>query len=169
VLGLLGERGRLFDPILHNTVSPTIVRGGDKINVIPSEASIELDARLLPGQTDADVVRELRKLIGDEVEFEMVRVEPGPPEPDFGLFDTLAGVLRDKDPTGTPVPLLLAAVTDARHFGRLGIQTYGFTPMQLPAEMKFTALIHAADERIPVDAVEFGSDAIFRVLERYGR
>jgi acetylornithine deacetylase/succinyl-diaminopimelate desuccinylase-like protein len=167
VLGVLGERGRLFDPVLHNTVSPTIVHGGDKINVVPSEVTIELDARLLPGQTSDDVLAELRALVGDDVEFEIGRAEPGPPEPDFGLFDLLAGVLREADPTGTPIPLLLAAVTDGRHFGRLGIQTYGFTPMQLPADFRFTELIHAADERIPAGAVAFGTDAIFRVLERY--
>ena len=169
VLGVMGERGRLFDPLLHNTVNATVLRGGDKINVIPAEVTVELDARLLPGQSTDDLLRELRALVGDDVEFEIGRAEPGPPEPDFGLFDTLAGVLRDKDPSGTPVPLLLAGVTDARHFGTLGIQGYGFTPMQLPADMKFTELIHAADERIPKDAVGFGADAIFRVLERYGR
>jgi acetylornithine deacetylase/succinyl-diaminopimelate desuccinylase-like protein len=60
-------------------------------------------------------------------------------------------------------------MTDARHFGRLGIQGYGFTPMQLPPDLRFSELIHAADERIPAGAVEFGADAYFRVLERYGR
>jgi len=170
VLDLAGDRGRLFDPLLHNTISPTIIRGGDKVNVIPSEIAIDLDARLLPGQTSADLERELRALArGVDLELEIGRAEPGPPEPDFGLFDLLAGVLRDADPTGHPVPLLLAAITDARHFGRLGIQTYGFTPMQLPTEMRFTELIHGADERIPAAAVDFGTDAIFRVLERYGR
>jgi acetylornithine deacetylase/succinyl-diaminopimelate desuccinylase-like protein len=169
VLDVLGDRGKLFDPLLHNTVNATIVHGGDKVNVIPSEVVVELDARLLPGQTSDDLLRELHALVGDDVEFAIGRAEPGPPEPDFGLFETLASVLRDKDPSGTPIPLLLAGVTDARHFGRLGIQGYGFTPMQLPADLRFIELIHAADERIPKDAVAFGADAIFRVLERYGR
>jgi acetylornithine deacetylase/succinyl-diaminopimelate desuccinylase-like protein len=115
------------------------------------------------------MVRELAELLGPGVELEVARYEPGPPEPDLGLFDVLAGVLREADPTGTPIPLLLAAFTDARHFARLGIQHYGFTPMQLPAELRFTELIHAADERVPVEAIEFGTDAVYRVLERYGR
>src|SRR3712207_9499165 len=66
-------------------------------------------------------------------------------------------------------PRLLAGLTGPRHFGRLGIQGYGFTPMKLPADFRFTELIHAADERIPTDAVAFGTDAIFGVVERYGR
>jgi acetylornithine deacetylase/succinyl-diaminopimelate desuccinylase-like protein len=169
LLDLLGERGRVFDPLLHNTVNATIVRGGDKINVIPAEATVERDGRLLPGFSADDLVRELQALIGPDVELAVLRHDPGPPEPDLGLYDLLAGVLREADPSGVPVPLLLAAITDARHFSRLGIQTYGFLPMQLPPEMRFMDLIHAADERIPVDALRFGTDAVFKVLERYGR
>jgi acetylornithine deacetylase/succinyl-diaminopimelate desuccinylase-like protein len=169
VLDLVGERGRPFDPLLHNVVNATIVRGGDKINVVPPEATVDLDGRLLPGFDADDMLRELRALVGGDVELEVLRHEPGPPEPDLGLYDLLAGVLREADPSGTPVPLLFPAITDGRHFARLGIQSYGFLPMQLPSEMRFMDLIHAADERIPADAVRFGSDAVFRVLERYGR
>ena len=110
---------------------------------------------------------ELRALAGVEMELEVIRFDPGAPEPDMGLFDTLAQALRELDPTAKPVPLLLPAVTDGRFFSRLGIQTYGFLPMQLPEEMAFMQLIHAEDERLPVDSVEFGTTAIGRVLERF--
>lgn len=169
MLDLLGDRGSFFDPLLHNTVNATIVNGGDKVNVIPSEVSVGMDARLLPGQTIEDLESELKATLGDDIEFEIDRMEPGPPEPDFGLFDLLADVLREADPGGTPIPMLLPGVTDARHFGQLGIQGYGFTPMKLPKDFRFMELIHAADERIPAEAVEFGADATFHVLERYGR
>ena len=169
VLALLGDRGTVFDPLLHNTVNATIVGGGDKVIVIPSVAPVAPPPRLLPGFTGDDMLRELRALLGPDVDVEVVRYDPGPPEPDFALFDLLAGVLRHADPKGTPIPLLLAAFTDARHLARLGIQHYGFTPMQLPTEMRFTELIHAADERVPVEALEFGTSAVYRVLERYGR
>lgn len=81
-------------------------------------------------------------------------------------FHALAGILREADPEGIPVPLLLAGVTDARFFSRLGIQTYGFLPMPLPVDFKFTETIHAANERIPVEALEFGTQAILKALER---
>jgi acetylornithine deacetylase/succinyl-diaminopimelate desuccinylase-like protein len=87
---------------------------------------------------------------------------------DMGLFETLAGILRGADPGGVPVPYMLAAVTDGRFFSRLGIQTYGFLPMQLPADLPFTTLIHAADERIPTAAVAFGADCIYQALQRFG-
>ena len=87
----------------------------------------------------------------------------------MSLFETLGGILRELDPGARPVPLLLPAVTDGRFFARLGIQTYGFLPMRLPGEMRFMELIHAEDERIPVDAVEFVTSAIRRLLERFGQ
>jgi acetylornithine deacetylase/succinyl-diaminopimelate desuccinylase-like protein len=167
VLDALGDRGRLFDPLLHNTVSPTIVRGGEKINVIPGETSVELDIRLLPGSSPEQAFAELRDLAGVEVELELLRHDPAPALPDMALFGTLSGVLHELDSAAKPVPLLLPGVTDGRFFSKLGIQTYGFLPMQLPAEMRFLELIHAEDERLPVEAVEFGTSAIERVLERF--
>jgi acetylornithine deacetylase/succinyl-diaminopimelate desuccinylase-like protein len=83
------------------------------------------------------------------------------------LFDFLAGVLKHIDPEGTPVPLLMPAFTDARYFARLGIQSYGFTPMKLPPEFNFFATIHGADERIPVAALEFGAQAMRETLALY--
>src|SRR5258707_2832939 len=165
VLAVLGERGRVFDPLLHNTVSATIVTGGEKINVIPDEVTVELDCRLLPGSTSDQLFAELRALAGVEMELEVIRHDPVSGEPDMGMFDPLAAILRELDPAARPIPLLLPGVTDGRFFSRLGIQTYGFLPMQLPAEMPFMQLIHAPDERIPVEAVEFGTRAIERALE----
>jgi acetylornithine deacetylase/succinyl-diaminopimelate desuccinylase-like protein len=169
ILNIMGESGRVFLPLLHNTVSPTIIRGGDKTNVIPPEIMLGLDGRLLPGYQPDDMLRELRGLIGTDVDIAIERYDPGSAETDMGMFDTLANVLRDADPQGIPVPLLLSGVTDGRYFSRLGIQTYGYLPMQLPQEFNFSRTIHAADERIPVAAVAFGANAIYQVLQRFGK
>ncbi len=167
MLRLLGDRGRLFSPLLRHTVCPTMLRASEQINVIPSEVAVGLDGRLLPGFGPDDLIGELRFVVGNGAEIEVLRHDPGPAEPDMGLFDTLAGVLTETDPVGIPVPFLLAAVTDARFFSRLGIQTYGFLPMQLPMDFSFTETIHAANERIPVETLEFGAAAICRVLKRF--
>jgi acetylornithine deacetylase/succinyl-diaminopimelate desuccinylase-like protein len=168
VLDQFGPQGSMFDAMLHNTVNATVVQGGGKINVIPSEIILKLDGRLLPGYTFDDMVAELRPIIGDNAEVEIIRYDHPTPEPDMGLFDTLAGILRQADPDAIPIPLLLTATTDAKHFARLGIQTYGFTPMNLPEEFFFFNLIHAADERIPLEAVNFGANAVYEALKQYG-
>jgi acetylornithine deacetylase/succinyl-diaminopimelate desuccinylase-like protein len=168
LLDLMGPLGEALDPLLHNTVSPTMLRGSGQLNVIPAEVSVNLDGRLLPGYGPDDLVAELRHLLGSEVELEVYDYEPGPPAPDMGLFDLLAGILRQADPGGHPVPLLMPGVTDARHLARLGIQTYGFTPLKMPPGLDFWRLAHAGDERVPVAALDFGVEAFCRLLERYG-
>ncbi len=166
VLAAGGERLALFDPLLHNTASATMLSGGEKINVIPGEVSVALDCRLLPGQGPADVFAELSTLADVDIEFELVRHDPVAAEPDLALFGTLAEVLAELDPLARAIPMLLPGVTDGRFFSRLGIQTYGFLPMQLPADVNFMRLIHAEDERLPVASLEFGTRAIERVLAR---
>ena len=168
ILRLFGEQGKAFEPLFRNSVNATIVRGGEKINVIPSEIILELDGRLLPGYGPDDMMAELRQLLGTDLEVELVRHDPGPADPDMGLFETLSSVLRESDPGGVATPLLLSGATDGRWFSRLGIQTYGFTPMKLPPGVDFLKTVHAADERIPVEALDFGTDAIYRVLQRFG-
>jgi acetylornithine deacetylase/succinyl-diaminopimelate desuccinylase-like protein len=167
VLRLFGEQGSAFEPLFHNSVNATVVRGGEKINVIPGEIILELDGRLLPGYGPDDMMAELRQLLGVDMQLELIRHDPGPADPDMGLFETLSSVLRESDQEGVATPLLLPGVTDGRWFSRLGIQTYGFTPMKLPPGVDFLKTVHAADERIPVEALDFGTDAIYRVLERF--
>ena len=168
MLDELGERGRIFAPVLHNTVSPTLLHGSPKINVIPSEVSVGLDGRILPGYGADDLLAELHDLLGADVDFEIIHGEPGPAEPDMGLFDTLADILREADPDGVPVPILLSATTDGSLFSQLGIQTYGYLPMKLPEDLGFMRMAHGADERIPVESVAFGTDAIYALLQRFG-
>jgi acetylornithine deacetylase/succinyl-diaminopimelate desuccinylase-like protein len=167
ILGALGDRAKFFDPLLHNTASATIVRGGHATNVIPGEVTVDFDCRLLPGFGPDDVFAELRALAGVEMELELLGHEPGPTFPDLTLYGTLGGILRELDPSTRPIPLLMPASTDGRHFAKLGIQTYGFLPMQLPPELRFMELVHAEEERIPVDALEYGTNAIRLLLERF--
>ncbi len=167
LLDVFGDRARVFDPLLHNTASASVVQGGEKINVIPGEVSVQLDCRLLPGFGPEQLFAELRALAGVEMELEVIRHDPVAAEPDLALFATLADTLRELDPEAKPIPLLLPAVTDGRFFSRLGIQTYGYLPMQLPEDMAFMDLIHAENERLPAAAMEFGTRAIGRVLERF--
>jgi acetylornithine deacetylase/succinyl-diaminopimelate desuccinylase-like protein len=169
ILGRLGDQGARLDPLLHNTVSPTMLRASDKVNVIPGEVAVTCDGRLLPGFEPDDLVAEVKAIVGDEVEIEVVYYDPGPPTTDMGFFDALGGVLRELDPEALPIPLLMAGVTDARFFARLGIQTYGFIPLNLPPDFDFWSTVHAADERVPAEAIEFGSEAIYRALQRFGR
>jgi len=152
--------------MLHNTVSATIIRAGEKENVIPATAEVTLDGRLVPGCAPDDLIRELHALTGNKLELEVVHFDPMPGDADLTHYETLAEVVRGFDPEGVPVPYLLVGVTDGRFFRRLGIQTYGFLPMRLPEDLVLTDLIHAADERIPANTLEDGANAIFEAVRR---
>ena len=169
VLGLMGDKGASFEPLLRNTANPTVIRAGEQINVAPSKVEVDLDGRLLPGYSPEDLISELVAISGGELELEVIRHDPGPSEPDMALFEILKDILRSVDSDGEPVPILLPGATDARFFSRLGIQTYGYLPMRLPPDLEFSRLIHGPDERIPVDAITFGTEAIFQLMHRFGQ
>jgi acetylornithine deacetylase/succinyl-diaminopimelate desuccinylase-like protein len=124
---------------------------------------------VLPGFSPADLVAELDGLARGLATFEVTRVEPAvPSEPDLALLPLLGEVLRELDPAARPHPLFLSGYTDARHLARLGVQTYGFMPLRLGRGDPSTELIHATDERVPAAAVEFGAEAVLRVVRRVG-
>ncbi len=152
LLDRLGALARQMDPVLHNTVSPTRLQGSDAINVIPAEVTLGLDGRLLPGLTPDVLLEEVRALLGSEAIVELEKYEPGPGAVDWAGYESLARLMRQADPEGTPFPYLLSGVTDARHFARSGIIMYGLVPFDLPAGLLDT--IHGADERVPVAALE---------------
>lgn len=167
VLEAMGPESSRFDSIFHNTANATIVRSGDKVNVIPSEATVDLDGRMLPGFEPDEFIAEVRDLVGPEPEINVLQVGPRLPEPQLdGFYGLLCDVLRGLDPEGVPVPVMMTGATDQRHFGQLGIRGYGFLPLRLPPGFG-QETVHAADERVPVAALDFGTDALWQVLQRY--
>lgn len=169
-LDLLSSKLGRIGPLMRNTVSPTIVQGGGARNVIPSAVQLTLDGRMLPGQTPDTFLAELRAVVGDDCEIAYRTEWTGhPAKLDLSLYPLLKNILISMRPTAVPLPFMQSGVTDGRVFAELGIQTYGFTPMPLPEGFAFEKTVHGSDERIPVDALDFGARAILDLLRRYGR
>jgi len=167
VLDTMGEEASRFDPILHHTINATIVRAGEKINVIPSEATIDLDGRMLPGFEPEEFVAEVRHVVGLGPEIEILGVGPRLQPAERGHFyELLCEVIQELEPQAVTVPLLMTGATDQRHFAQLGIDGYGYLPLRLPRGFG-QETVHAADERVPVAALDFGTEALFQVLQRY--
>lgn len=168
ILDQLGESGQEFDALLHNTVNATVFSGGSQVNVTPSLIRVEMDARLLPGMSTDLLLREIYDVIGpDSAEISINMFDPGPGEADMGLFDILSDVLKQSDPTAVPIPSIMVGVTDARFFTHIGIQTYGFLPMNLPDDFDTWTLVHNADERVPASAIEFGANTLYQAIQRF--
>ncbi|MFL6161530.1 MAG: M20/M25/M40 family metallo-hydrolase [Jatrophihabitantaceae bacterium] len=170
LLAQLPERDGLYlRSVLQHSVNATVIRAGTSVNVLPTELTVDLDGRLLPGAGSADFIAALRRLVPDELEVELL-VEGEPlPEPEFGpMYELLADVLRRADPDGVPLPMITSASTDARLFPQFGISCYGWLPMLFRDQVNYRNLMHSADERIPVEALRFGASCFYDLVRRYG-
>jgi len=111
----------------------------------------------LPGQTEEGFLRELREVLGSEVELQVMKsMPPVETSPDTPLFEALSRAIRKHDPDGHPVPYLVPGFTDAKAFSRLGTKCYGFVPVKFDPEVSFAGLYHGNDERIPIKSFEEG-------------
>lgn len=160
LLDTIAPLKRIVGASLQQIASPTVVHAGNKTNVIPGEASAELDCRFLPGHED-ELVACVTELAGPnatcEVFYRDVAVETDFPTP---LTHAMAASLARNDPGSGVIPYLLPAGTDAKHFSRLGIACYGFAPLRLPDDFDFPAAFHGVDERVPIDALRFGTHVL---------
>jgi acetylornithine deacetylase/succinyl-diaminopimelate desuccinylase-like protein len=167
VLRVLGADGLLLAPMFHNTATPTSVQGGVATNVIPTELTVDLDGRVLPSLTPAQLMAEIEALAPGLATLELVDEEPAVSgEPDMSLYPLLGRIARESEPGCVPFPVLLPGYTDARWVSKLGIQTYGFLPMPLPRHITM-GLIHGADERVPGAVVDFGAERLVQLIHSY--
>ncbi len=152
--------------MLHNTVTPTMLNAGTKVNVIPSVAEAKCDARLLPGQTAHDLLHELRQVIGNDAEIEFLDGSSAF-ETDYKtpLFDTISSVMSRHAPKAPVLPYLVVGATDARHVRKLGTKVYGFSPMFAPTSE--LDRVHGHDERISVDNLAFGTRVLYEVVSEF--
>ncbi|MCX6401041.1 MAG: M20/M25/M40 family metallo-hydrolase [Propionibacteriales bacterium] len=161
-----GSAARMLGAVLRNSTNPTMLNAGYKVNVIPTEASAHVDGRFLPGFED-EFFATLAELTGEGVEIEYLSKQPPWEMPyDGPLVDAMARSLLAEDPGAVVAPYTMSGGTDAKHFTRLGMRSYGFAPLRLPADLDFTALFHGVDERVPVDALEFGARVMDRFLDQ---
>jgi acetylornithine deacetylase/succinyl-diaminopimelate desuccinylase-like protein len=161
----LGPLARLVGATLRNTANPTMLQAGYKVNVIPSEAYAEVDGRTLPGFAD-EFDAELREALGPEIQVEYVHTDIELEWPFEGdLVEAMGAAIKAEDPGARIVPYMLSGGTDNKAFSRLGIRGFGFSPLRLRPDLDFAGMFHGVDERVPVEALEFGT----RVLDRFLR
>lgn len=161
----LGALSRMIGATLRDTANPTMLSAGYKANVIPSVAEATVDCRVLPGREEA-FERELDGILGPDVEREWMSLPAVQTTFDGDLVDTMGDAITHEDPGATLLPYMLSGGTDAKSFQKLGIRNFGFAPLRLPADLDFSALFHGVDERVPVDALEFGTRVLDRFLRR---
>ncbi len=154
-----------FDAALHNTANPTCLHAGDKINQVPGVARLLVDGRLLPGQSADDFVREVRAVIGPDLD---IHVDRHLPATVTAWDDPMAQWIREAiarhDPDGIVLRTMIPGFTDAKAWSTLGAKCWGFSPVKLPAGPSFSAMFHGDDERIPVDGFRWGVRVLYDLV-----
>ncbi len=165
-----GLRG-MVGAILRNTFVPTVVQGGQKTNVIPSECSCQVDCRMLPGVEPEMIMSELRNLLFDfkDYEVEVLQTSPASESPaDNPLCRAFEKTLRRLDPKAKMIPAMLTGGTDSRFFRDRGIVAYGFQPM-VPMEnlSGYLGRVHGHDERVSTESLRFGTQVLYELLKDF--
>ena len=162
----IGPTERMIGATLQNTANPTMLEAGYKANVIPGSASAVIDGRFLPGYED-ELNQTIRSIIGSDIEIETISRDIAL-EVDFegDLVDAMCNSITKFDPEGIPVPYLMSGGTDNKALSELGIVGYGFSPLQLPADLDFMALFHGVDERVPISGLHFGVNVLKDFMEK---
>ncbi len=156
-----------YNAMVRNTLTPTMLKAGQKVNVIPSKAAAAFDCRVLPGTSSKDFFTQLQKVIGDDdidiaplPEFES---NPLPPSPtDNELYQAIERVAQRKDPGCMVTPFLITGATDSRFFREIGVPCYDFSPFHLRQED--LKLVHGHNERISLENLGFASEVIFEIV-----
>jgi acetylornithine deacetylase/succinyl-diaminopimelate desuccinylase-like protein len=158
---------------LRMTIAPTIIHGGVKENIIPSECETVFDCRILPGQTPTDAMNIIKDLLKDveleKLEFETIQAnEPSESAANTPLYELIVNVLKEFEPDCAAAPILLTGGTDSRFFRRIGSICYGFQPLK--ADMPYGEMlktVHGIDERISTANLVFGASVLYNVVERF--
>jgi len=162
---------RAAEALLRDTISPDIVHAGVKYNVIPGEAVIEIDCRLLPGTSEAAMRSEVLERLGPELaavaSVELVIAADAVVAPLDGLYPILEAAIRDHDPDGVPLPVMAPFATDAKHLVGLGVPAYGFSPLRQDPAETYLDRYHGVDERVSLDGLRWGLPVLYDAVMRY--
>jgi acetylornithine deacetylase/succinyl-diaminopimelate desuccinylase-like protein len=153
----------LVEPLLTFTLSPTMIEASRKRNVIPAVCEITVDCRLLPGRTPEDVEPVLRAALdGGDYELEWIERVGGTRSPlDTPLWDALDEFVQGYEPGARLAPLANAGFTDSHYLrDAFGTVAYGFFPLRAMDLELAARLVHSADERVRVDDVVDGVEAL---------
>jgi len=167
IIRATGLAAGFLEPSLSTTSNPTQLHAGYKHNVIPDSASAAIDIRPLPGHED-EVLARVRDIVGPDIEISIVTQDIGLENAfDAPIVDAMAKALHAQDPGATMLPYLLSGGTDNKAMALLGLAGYGFAPLRLPADLDFPSLFHGVDERVPLDALDFGHRVLTDFLLDY--
>jgi acetylornithine deacetylase/succinyl-diaminopimelate desuccinylase-like protein len=165
----ISEMSPAWNSMMRDTIAPTMLQAGVRLNVIPSEARANLNVRLLPGDSINDVLAELKKLVNDpQIRFEVAPNggTPSPPSsPETALYKAIQQASEQEFPGIVTMPYMSTGATDSAQLRLHNVQAYGLLPFPLAEEEVLR--MHADDERIPLDSFRKGVEFLYRIVNDF--
>jgi acetylornithine deacetylase/succinyl-diaminopimelate desuccinylase-like protein len=165
----LSEQSPMWNSMLRDTITPTILQAGIRVNVIPSEATANLNVRMLPGDSINELIAQMGKIVNDpEIRFQLApeHGENSPPsEITTPLYQTIERLTPQEFPGAIALPFLSTGATDSASLRLHKVQAYGLVPFPLTEE-DFSRM-HGDDERIPVDSFHKGVAFLYHVVSDF--
>ena len=152
--------------LTRNTCSITMLEGSNKVNVVPPEATAQIDCRTLPDQDHNAFIAELAAVINDPA----IRIEkvlgfvPAVSPQDNITYRAMVDVTRKHFPQSVVIPYIQTGFTDSHFFRGLGIPSYGYSPFLIPAEQ--SVLLHGNNERMSEANLRRGTAIMLEVVQR---
>jgi acetylornithine deacetylase/succinyl-diaminopimelate desuccinylase-like protein len=162
------SRDPVHNTVLRDAASLTMLNGGIRANIIPSDATATLNVRTLPDGDIRALVAELNRIGAEkQVTFTLQR-EPQKAPPvsptSSALYQAMEAIGREMAPDAAIVPMLSPGATDGAALRAAGIPTYGILPM--PLEQEDELRMHADNERVPIASLGWATEYLYRVLGR---
>jgi acetylornithine deacetylase/succinyl-diaminopimelate desuccinylase-like protein len=160
-------------PRTKTTITPTIIRGGVKENIIPSECEVTFDCRVLPGQSVEETLALIKSMLkevdGGKLSYEIIQMHDGNESTTkTPLYEAITSVLKEYEPNCGVTPTLTTGGTDSRFFREIGSVCYGVHPV-IPEEPndEYEKRMHGIDERLSIKNLVFGVSIFYEVVKRF--
>jgi len=165
----LSEESPMWNSMLRDSITPTIINAGFRNNVIPSEATANLNVRMLPGHSVDALIGQFAKVVNDpQIRFKLAR-DPGENAPPSDitnqLYKTIERITPQDFSGAIAIPFLSTGATDSASLRLHKVQAYGLEPF--PLTESDDARMHGDDERIPVDSFRKGVMFLYHVVSDF--
>ena len=165
----LADESPMWNSMLRDTIAPTILQAGVRVNVVPSEATANLNIRMLPGHSIEELMGQFTKMVNDpQIKFQLApdSGENAPPsELTTPLYQAIERLTQQEFPGAITVPLMGTGATDSAALRLHKVQAYGLEPF--PMIESDSSRVHADDERIPLDSFHKGVAFLYHVVSDF--
>ncbi len=165
----ISNNNPIWNAMLRDTATPTMLQAGIRQNVVPSEARGVLNVRLLPGNQLDPLINKLKQLVNDpQIRFE-TQPNGGEAAPssslESDLYSTIKAVSAQEFAGAPVVPYMSTGATDSARLRMRSVQAYGLDPFPLTEDDLMR--MHADDERIPIDSFRKGIQFLDAVVNAF--